>query len=114
MAVGLALLLPPRRDRPTSDPYEAIRVGMTESEVEALLGGPAGDRSTGRADFCIAMTREEHEAFHAALVTKEWVNDDALIWIGFDQNGRVNRKFATANRGGPPSWFDRVRRWFRR
>jgi hypothetical protein len=109
--VGLVLLLPPRGERSTWDAYEAIRDGMTETEVEALLGGPEGDRSIYRTSFCIAMTADEREAFHSKLVIKEWINDDALILVGFDQEGRVAQKFATANRGGPPSWLDRVRDW---
>ena len=109
--IGLALLLPPRRERSTWDAYEAIRDGMTQPEVEALLGGPEGDRSIYRTDFCIAITAEEREAFRSTLVTKEWVNDDALILVGFDQEERVAWKFCTANRGGPPSWQDRVWSW---
>jgi hypothetical protein len=95
--VGLVLLLPARRERSTWDAYEAIRDGMTEPEVEALLGGPAGDRSTNRPDFCIAMTAEEHEAFRSKSVTKEWVNDGALILVGLDQERRVARKFCTVS-----------------
>jgi hypothetical protein len=112
-SVGLVLLLLfARGERSTWDAYLAIRDGMTEPEVEALLGGPAGDQSTYPGDFCIAMTAEEHEAFRSKLVTKEWVNDDALILVGFDQEGRVAQQFATSNRGVPPSWLDHLRGWF--
>jgi hypothetical protein len=107
--VGRVLHLPTQRDRLTWDSYAAIHDGMTEPEVEAVLGGPAGDRSTYRTDFCIAMTAEEHEAFRSKLVTKTWVNDDALIWVGLDGDGQVARKFCTANRCGPPTLLDRVR-----
>ncbi len=109
--IGLVLLQPARRDRSTWNAYAAIRVGMTEPEVEALLGGSAGDRSTGQTNFCIAMTAEENRAFRSKLVTKEWVNDDALIWVGLDGDRRVARKFCSANRGGPPSLLDRLRGW---
>ncbi len=86
---------------------------MTQTEVEALLGGPAGDRSARQPKFCIAMTEEEDDAFRSRLVTKEWINDDALIWVGFDENGRVARKFCTANWNDPPGWLTRIRDWWR-
>ncbi len=88
---------------------------MTEPQVESLLGGPAGNHSIGRTNFCVALTEEEDEAFQSRLVTKEWINDDALIMVGFDGEGRVARKFCTANRRGPPppSWLDVVRGWLR-
>lgn len=109
--IGLALLLSPHRVRSTWDAYKAIHDGMTLPEVEALLGGPEGDRSTYRTSFCLAMTAEECETFRSTSVTKEWINDDALILVGFDQEERVAWKFCTANRGGPPRWLDRVWSW---
>jgi hypothetical protein len=113
MIIGVALILGIRRDRSTWDAYTSIREGMGESEVESLLGGPPADRSTGPTDFCVAMTADEQEAFRSELVTKEWVNDDALISVGFDRHGRVVRKFCTANRAGQPTWLQRVRAWLR-
>jgi 4-amino-4-deoxy-L-arabinose transferase-like glycosyltransferase len=107
----LALVQVARSNRSTWDSYRAIQNGMTLQEVEALMGGPEADRSTSPTSFCVAMTDDDNLAFHSNLVTKKWVNDDALIYVGFDGDGRVAHKFCTANRARPPNWLDRARLW---
>ena len=87
----------------TWDAYAAVGEGMTEAEVAAVLG-PPGATNTGPVDFCVAMTADEFAAFDR-LATQNWVTDDALIWVGFGTDGRVARKFCTANCRGPPSWL---------
>jgi hypothetical protein len=115
LTIGFALPHWSARQVPSTwDAFAAIREGMTQTEVEALLGGPAGNRSTQQPEFCIAMTEEEDHAFRSQLITKEWINDDALIWVGFDGDGRVARKFCTANRIGPPGWLASFRNWLGR
>jgi hypothetical protein len=110
LTIGFALLHWWASQVPSTwDAFAAIREGMTQTEVEALLGGPAGNRSTQQPEFCISMTEEEDHAFRYQLVTKEWINDDALIWVGFDEDGRVARKFCTANWRERPGWLASVR-----
>ncbi len=87
----------------TWDAYATVGDGMTEDEVAAELG-PSGASNAGRVDFCVAMTADEFAAFER-LTTREWVTDAALIWVGFGPDGRAAKKFCTANRRGPPSWF---------
>ena len=108
VAAVVASLATGPRGRSTWDAYAAVSDGMTEPEVAALMGGPPGASNSGPVDFCVAMTADEFAAFRR-LTTRQWVNDHALIWVGFDADGRVAKKFCTANRYRPPSWFGVLR-----
>jgi hypothetical protein len=87
----------------TWDGYAAVNVGMTEAEVVSVLG-PPGASNAGPTDYCVSMTADQRAAFER-LDTRNWITDDALIWVGFGPDGRAAKKFCTANRYGPPSWF---------
>ncbi len=99
--------------KPTWEAFGRLRKGMTEREVIDILGTPPGNRARGQPQFCVCKTEGEHEAFTKAPVTKEWVNDHALIELAFDANGRLTHKFITANMGdGSTSFFDWLRSVF--
>jgi hypothetical protein len=88
----------------TWNAFTKVNDGLCEAEVVAILG-PSGQSHYGPVDFCVGMTGDEFLAFEE-LTTREWVTDEALIWVGFGPDGRVVRKFCTANRRGPSSWFE--------
>jgi hypothetical protein len=63
-----------------------IQDGMTIAEVEALLGGPAGDYQTpGRPH----TTYMYHYAHPVGSVEKKWIGDEGLAIVAFDSEGRV-------------------------
>lgn len=67
---------------------EKIKSGMTEMEVEAILGGPAGNYATRPVEW------DEESAFEVALRSwwhcKEWVADGGVILVRFgDTTGKV-------------------------
>jgi hypothetical protein len=76
--------------------FARIRVGMTEREVEALLGGPGHPASSDVRTFPLE---------------KDWrdASADYHVFLWFDETGRVESK--AAGRTWPEeSLFDRCRR----
>jgi hypothetical protein len=66
----------------TKGRYERIQDGMTEPEVEAILGGPSGDYTS--RPIVVAMS--------GTMFRRWWVGDDAIITVGLDLEGRVVQK----------------------
>jgi hypothetical protein len=66
-ALACALWLYATRTTITEANAECIRPGMTRAEVEAILGGPARDESTGRLAAVIAWRDGEDEENHEML-----------------------------------------------
>jgi hypothetical protein len=94
----------------TIEKYEAIKVGMTEEEVEAILG-TKGEvyPSSKRSGFYFATSGWR---MSSDCVGKEWVGKKIAVCCRFDEAGRVAIKF----RGfAPPiekdSFLDKLRRW---
>jgi hypothetical protein len=71
--------------------YDHIRVGMTQQEVEDLLGSPPGDYSP--SDYAPWDLGEPHYTSTDGNVGI-WMNDRILIEVIFDADGRVVRKQA--------------------
>jgi hypothetical protein len=83
--VIVALLLP-RPESPVNEAAAArVQPGLTEAEVEAVLGGPAGDYRVGSR----AVTFEVGLAPPPGHVLKTWRGDDGLVLIQFGPDGRV-------------------------
>src|SRR5262245_55182612 len=65
--------------------YDRIRPGMSQAEVEAILGGPAGDRrSAARREADLCDTREWLDEDYPAggwAAHQEWHTDDASVVI---------------------------------
>jgi len=118
------------RHRITIESFQAIREGMTELEVEAVLGAPAGVYSTeAQTGFYLPKFRISWPAkwIYASdadifirtgsdLIEKqggkEWVGEELSIYICFNEGGRV-----LESRSGqvPPtrneSFLAKLRRW---
>ena len=95
------------------DGFPLIRVGMLQSEVEDLLGGPPGNY--GRyARGCSRMTCEGYFA-PAGSTEKVWCDDGHRFEIYLDGAGRVvgiHRRASYSQ--GPPiasNWFDQLLLW---
>ena len=67
-----------------------LRIGMTEVDIESILGCPAGDYSTGRAEYwpefdekCLTLLWPD------PLCRKLWVSDDGWVSVDFDKSGKA-------------------------
>jgi outer membrane protein assembly factor BamE (lipoprotein component of BamABCDE complex) len=144
VAAGVAvfsLRLYSSRTAITEDNAVRIRPGMTLAEVEAVLGGPARDESTGPLVAVLPWRDGEddrsHEIFErlapqlfraAPLASsrelqegrllllppvnvKVWVSNRQQIRVGFDDAGRVQAFDWLAVRRVYENPLDRLRRW---
>jgi hypothetical protein len=104
-----------------------IEVGMTLAEVEAILGGPARDESTGPleadlgedtpADRAERMVAEEEAMvlFYVrsweAYGTHEWRSDRAIISMSLNPEEVVSHFLVQPVRRAYESPLDKFRRW---
>jgi hypothetical protein len=85
--------------------FSEIRPGMTQAEVERLLGGPPGNY--GRYSQCI-MTLEGYIA-PPGSVEKRWRDDAHCFEIYFDQEDRVVGLHKRAGYGQHPgNWLEHL------
>jgi hypothetical protein len=107
LLAGYATL--PRQHRITIENIGAIRDGMTERQVETILGAPAGDYSSGVLFDMVTtqMTGSELMEKHGGKV---WVGVNGGIWIRFDERGKAVIRMSVS---GPvrESFFAKLRRW---
>jgi len=103
------LLLYPGR-RIDSGGFNDIQDGMTENEVEAILGCPPGDYT-----YSIPLLRPKvthKNAIHSRIAgsgtggTQRWIGPVADITVSFDKDGKVVRKSITES----PSLLEEVKR----
>jgi hypothetical protein len=84
--------------------FEKIKQGMTLAEVEAILGGPAGDYTT-------RPTISECDG-RLGPGDKEWVSDDAAISVWFDPKGGIlDASVSPVFRRNDLTWLERLRTW---
>ncbi len=83
------LLLAPARSRITEANCDKIQEGMTQREVEAILGGPPGDYATRPYNREIGMIVGLHLQNAEDYVSKEWIGDEGIITIEFYKDGTV-------------------------
>jgi len=89
-ASAMLLSLPQRESAIARKNFDRIQEGMTEAEVEAILGGPPG-KYTDRPDPVL---------YHGIMFHRWWIGEDAVITIEVDVDesdlaapARVSRKF---------------------
>jgi hypothetical protein len=83
--VCAAWLLWPQRAAITRANGARIENGMTLAQVEAILGGPPRDESTGVLDPDLKMGGGD-------IVAREWRSDEVIIHVIFDRDGLVNSR----------------------
>jgi hypothetical protein len=110
--VACWLLLPPR---PTSGVtranYKAIRERMTQVEVEAILGGPAGNYTTRDVDPLPERSVDAASRLGFLLRGQWWMGDEGNVWIIFDETTRViEAEFEPMRLKSPPLRV-KLRRW---
>jgi hypothetical protein len=90
VASYLALRWAAPRHHINKEGFDAIRVGMSEQEVEAILGGPPGDYSATGAVPCPAAYASSGTLLDRGVEDlRSWVGDDAAINVAFDAGGLV-------------------------
>jgi hypothetical protein len=78
----------------TQEAFDALDYGMDESQIEALLGGPASGYRTGDV-FCTGFHARTFVACGPDAVvpvrskTRVWHGDDGTVVVVFDQHGGV-------------------------
>jgi hypothetical protein len=112
LALGLTTRLLGTGQVVTRTPYGTIRKGMTQKEVQAVLGGPPGfypDKTglvAGGCIVCITLPKpDEHE--------EQWWFGLDVISVYFDKgSGRVTRVESDLPEPPlPPGPFDCLRAW---
>ena len=108
----------------TQEQYDLIVVGMTQADLEKLLGGPPANVCNNRvivwepqADGKPISAEIPRGATTARLfhdtddgLQVVWLDDTGLIAAYFGEDGRLQKKyFSTVHVMGPPSTID----WFR-
>jgi hypothetical protein len=106
LVLGLAWLRWPRTAI-TRENASKIAEGMTLAEVEAILGGPVRDDSTGplASDLSEAL-----EAYDRPGRLK-WQSDCAVICLNLDAAGNVGKVSVVPVRRAEEGPLDRLRRW---
>jgi hypothetical protein len=105
----------------TRENAERIRPGMTLAEVEAILGGPPRDESTGprikegdppeAAESGIYLFQLAVGNARAIHPCKLWQSDGVLIRVDLDADERVTGSDWLAVRRVHEGALDRLRRW---
>jgi hypothetical protein len=117
LLIGFAALrLAAPRPRLTDETYHAIDAGMSESDVVAILGSPAGDYCSPFFDEesfcgsqCWGLVPGQENQPHGVRV---WKTDAAWLTVAFDENGRVcgvQHEFQAP----PAPLLRKLRRWLR-
>jgi hypothetical protein len=79
--LGIQVALTPRH-RITFNNLQNVQFGMTEQEVEAILGAPSGDYSNGK-------TQTSGGCSYSGGINKKWIAEDCAIELAFGPDGRV-------------------------
>jgi hypothetical protein len=107
LIVGPFLLYSRLGRRFSPEAFNAIQEGMTEEQVEAIFGCPAGDHS-----YLIPWLRPRvtyKKSSHPEIAkTKEWRDSRTVILISFDHEGKVQSK----SMHSLPSIFEELRSRF--
>jgi hypothetical protein len=95
---------PPRIDQAS---YEMIQIGMTEREVEALIGAPAGDYGVGQGWYAIG------DHFYSVSDPCEpdesrWIGQGHAIVVRFDSKGKVDLVSIGQTQREYDSWLHRI------
>jgi hypothetical protein len=124
LVVGMWLLWP--RTVITRDTFDKVQVGMNLAEVEAVLGGPERNESTG--PLMGDSGNDEHDYLQAYIwrvrvfdtmprtenpypAVKWWTSDVLMVRVDFDENGQVAARECLPMRRVHEGLFERLRRW---
>jgi hypothetical protein len=69
--------------------FDKLQIGMNESEVEAILGGPAGDYRTRPGVWYVFAGSWSGSIDDPVPTFKEWETDHFAILVSFGPDGRA-------------------------
>jgi hypothetical protein len=110
----LRLTAPPHRI--TWESIERIQEGMSEANVECILGVPAGDYSSTEhgATFVLGEGGYRRQVVQGRDLlqggAKVWVGDRGAVWLTFDASKRVSG-IRIGLVESEESFLDKLRRW---
>jgi hypothetical protein len=107
-AIGTSLIRGPKGGITRAN-YDKIRLGMTQDDVEALLGCPPGDYTDGRP--VMGIDSYGGSVLMREGVMKEWWDELGIIQVGFDNGGCVLWTRFVEVSTGPQTFIDRVKAW---
>jgi hypothetical protein len=92
----------------TMSAARTLQCGMTEAEVEAVFGGPAGDYRTGPTDFEYVMGLGFDRPI--PCYTKTWQGDECKVVVYFEETtGTCIGSARSPLRPRPANWWERVK-----
>jgi hypothetical protein len=115
-----AVVLWPRAERVTPENVERLRVGMTQNEVEAIIGLP-GDHSTQETVVMPMNTESWCDVIGETNPNERkarWIGDKTWVDVAFDKTGHVTflqlGKRGVVDHGALGNLLWRVKRQWRR
>jgi hypothetical protein len=106
LVLGLWLLVWPRPHRINQEGFDWITEGMTQREVEEILGRPPGDYSY-RWDPSLLLSWRMVESHRL----ETWISDDGIGLVEFNEDARVvYKRFDLQNEWPERPWKERVSR----
>jgi outer membrane protein assembly factor BamE (lipoprotein component of BamABCDE complex) len=113
--VTLRLTAPPGH-RITWDNICAIKKGMTQADIKAILGVPPGVySSTPTGYYFFSNYNRGSPPTGLELIKtfggKEWVGDGVSAYVLFDENGRAVEIHGGLVLDGDESFLDKIRHW---
>ncbi len=103
--VGLRCATAPKH-RLTAESAAQVRRGMTQAEVEAILGAPPGDHTGGRAFLW------HHPMSGHGQIPVTWISAEVVVTAYFDdRSGLVAHCNTQPTILAQRPLFDRLRRW---
>jgi hypothetical protein len=90
--VALWLIVPP--DRVNREAFGRVRLGMTEAEVEEVLGRPAAEGAPGAVVMFEGVPESfvDPDSFPAGR-RRQWLGREHAILVEWDERGRVSGRY---------------------
>jgi hypothetical protein len=85
--VALVLFIFHKRVRIDAFTCSCIKPGMTQRQVESILGGPPGEYNSGQREIVIGLAG--HNRYSDGSRVEDWGGEDGVIQVTFDAQGRV-------------------------
>jgi hypothetical protein len=117
--IAVLLLVPDRENGVSKKSFDAIKEGMSRSEIYSVLGCP-GDYTTGPTsdkttmEVAIRTWHIDGSWTDETIAYDEWRGNDAIISIAFDRSGIVIHKTLRGNMRLPSGPIDYCRWWMRK
>ena len=115
VGIGCAYVLLPK-NKITAASWKQIQLGMTQSQVEDILGGPGVPLNE---DIVEIVDRLKIIDFGELLQQKDgvgktqlhWISRNGCIEVNFDDTGHVRCKYFQEWKCADSNFLDRVRDW---